>query len=212
MKLIEQLPAWTSRSAVVIDLGSVKRPIVESMSRLPVNFDPIGGHPICGKETLSLANADAGMYRGAPFCLTPLARSGERAMTAAFQIVAALGAQPLLVDAEHHDRMFAATSHLPFLLSSALALTAPGEAAPFIGPGFRSASRLAGTPVSMMSAVLRANRANVVAALDRFQSHLADLRSALVSEDETSLNEILDRSRSAYEEFASAGSGPTKPA
>lgn len=202
--LLEQLPAWTSRPCIVMDLGSTKRAIVEAMSRLPENFDPIGGHPICGKETLSLASAEATLYRGATFCLTPLARSGERAWSAARQIIEAIGAHPVSVDADEHDRIFASTSHLPFLLSSALALTAPGEAGPFIGPGFRSASRLAGTPASMMSGVLRSNRENVLAALSRFQTRLADLQSALVSGDEAELTALLDHARARYSDFVSA--------
>jgi len=56
--LLEQLPTFTPNPCIVMDLGSTKRLIVESMSRLPERFDPIGGHPICGKEKLSLPNPE----------------------------------------------------------------------------------------------------------------------------------------------------------
>jgi len=72
LTLLEQLPAFTSNRCIVMDLGSSKRLIVEAMSRLPERFDPIGGHPICGKEKLSLANAERTLYYAAPFLLTPL--------------------------------------------------------------------------------------------------------------------------------------------
>ncbi|MEW5940603.1 MAG: prephenate dehydrogenase [Chloroflexota bacterium] len=207
--LIERLPALTSRPCVVLDVGSTKRIVLEAMSRLPENFDPIGGHPICGKENLSLANAEATLYHGAPFLLTPLARTSPRAMRAADQAIEAIGAHSVIVDAAEHDRMLAATSHLPFLISSALALSAPGGAAGFVGSGFKSASRLAGTPASMMTGVLRSNRENVLAALARFQESLREVEAALRSEEEAVLPSVLDRSRAAYRSLA-AKESPTE--
>ena len=78
LTLLEQLPRFTSNRCIVMDLGSSKRLIVEAMSRLPERFDPIGGHPICGKEKLSLANAERTLYYAAPFLLTPLERTTPR--------------------------------------------------------------------------------------------------------------------------------------
>ena len=80
-----------------MDLGSSKRLIVEAMSRLPKRFDPIGGHPICGKETLSLANAERTLYYAAPFLLTPLERTTPRALSAANQIIEAVGAKAIIL-------------------------------------------------------------------------------------------------------------------
>ncbi len=120
LNLLEQLPAFMPDPCVVLDLGSTKRLIVEAMSRLPDRFTPIGGHPLCGKEKLSLANAERTIYYAAPFLLTPLERTSARALSAAKQIIEAIGAKAIILDAEEHDRVLAATSHLPFLLSSAL--------------------------------------------------------------------------------------------
>ncbi len=142
LTLLEQLPALTPNPCIVMDMGSTKRLIVESMSRLPERFDPIGGHPICGKEKLSLANAERTLYYAAPFLLTPLARTSLRALSAANQIIEALGAKGKTLDAVEHDRILASTSHLPFLISSALALATPQDVTPFVDPGFKSTSRL----------------------------------------------------------------------
>jgi len=56
---------------MVIDLGSSKEAVLQVMAALPSRFDPLGGHPMCGKETGTLANADAGLYRHAPFAFVP---------------------------------------------------------------------------------------------------------------------------------------------
>jgi prephenate dehydrogenase len=201
LTLLEQLPAYTSNPCIVMDMGSTKCLIVESMSRLPERFDPIGGHPICGKEKLSLANAERTLYYAAPFLLTPLERTSPRAISAANQIIEAIGAKAKTLDAIEHDRILAATSHLPFLISSALALATPQDVTPFVGPGFKSTSRLAGTSSSMMLGVLQSNRENVLNGLRGMQSQLTEIESALSSEDFVKLESILNEAQSKYHSF-----------
>jgi len=182
-------------------MGSTKKQIVEAMSHLPERFDPIGGHPICGKEKLSLANAERTLYYAAPFILTPLERTSARAISAAHQIIEAIGAKAKVLDAVEHDRILAATSHLPFLISSALALATPYDVTPFVGPGFKSTSRLAGTASSMMMGVLQTNRGNVLNALHEMQSQLAEIESTLSSDDFSKLESILNEAQKKYQSF-----------
>jgi prephenate dehydrogenase len=198
LKLIENLPEYTPNPCIVVDLGSSKAAIVQKMAALPENFDPIGGHPICGKERLSLENADRTLYYAAPFLLTPLKRTSRRARMACEQIISAIGAKAEFLDAEEHDRILACTSHLPFLLSSALALATPQDVSSFIGPGFRSTSRLAGTPATMMLGVVLSNRRNILAALERLQDELALFTSAIAENDVESLHASLVSAQEAY--------------
>ncbi len=199
LTLLEQLPALTPNPCIIMDLGSAKHLIVEAMSKLPERFDPIGGHPICGKEKLSLANAERTLYYAAPFLLTPLERTTPRALSAANQIIDALGAKCTVLDAVEHDRILASTSHLPFLISSALALTTPEDVTPFVGPGFKSTSRLAGTSSSMMLGVLQSNRENVLNALHGMQSQLAEIEAALSVGDFFKLESLLNEARTTYQ-------------
>ena len=201
LTLLDQLPALMPKSCIVLDLGSTKRLIVEAMSRLPERFDPIGGHPLCGKEKLSLANAERTLYYATPFLLTPLERTSPRALSAAHQIIEAVGAKATLLNAEDHDRVLASTSHLPFLLSSALALATPEDATPFIGPGFKSTSRLAGTSSSMMLGVLQSNRENVIEVVNHFRAALDEIESALESKNDTKLRTLLNSASTHYSEL-----------
>ncbi len=201
LTLLEKLPSFMPNPCIVMDLGSTKRLVVEAMSKLPERFDPIGGHPICGKEKLSLANAERTLYYGAPFLLTPSERTSSRALSAAHQIIEALGAKAKTLDAIAHDRILASTSHLPFLISSALALTTPQDVASFVGPGFKSTSRLAGTSSSMMLGVLQSNRENVLNALHGMQRQLAEIEAALAASDFTKLEALLNEAQSAYQAF-----------
>jgi prephenate dehydrogenase len=201
LDLLEQLPTCMPDPCIVLDLGSTKRSIVEAMSRLPDRFTPIGGHPLCGKEKLSLVNAERTLYHAAPFLLTPLERTSARALSAAKQVIEAIGAKAIILDAEEHDRVLAATSHLPFLLSSALSLVTQDNAIPFIGPGFRSTSRLAGTSSSMMLGVLQSNRENVVKVVRRFREALGEIENALDEKNEAQLQTLLITSESRYNEL-----------
>lgn len=196
---LSALPRYIRHPCVVLDIGSTKREIVRRMAGLPANFDPIGGHPICGREKLGLQNADALLYRGALFVVTPLGRTASRAHATARQIVSALGARLVELTAEEHDEIFAFTSHLPFLLASALAHSTPPQHLPFTGTGFRSAARLAGTPASMMLGVLLSNGDNLSAALERFRASLTLMETALRERDNIALERLLEQARLSYE-------------
>jgi prephenate dehydrogenase len=195
---LPRLAEYIQHPCIVLDIGSTKRAIVAAMESLPAHLDPIGGHPICGRERLSLENAERTLYRDAPFVLTPLARTTERAKLAALQIAETLGARSIILDAESHDRLLASTSHLPYLLASALALVTPG-AAPLIGPGFRSTGRVAGTPASMMLSVIQSNRDNILVALHRLQNELGLFESALVNNDLAQIESLLNAARAKYQ-------------
>ena len=198
---LDRLPEFTPQRCIIMDMGSSKEIIIQAMNGLPERFDAIGGHPICGKEKLSLENAEASLYQNAPFVLTPPAHLSIRASAAALQIINAIGAQPLWLDAISHDRFLAFTSHLPFLLASALTLTAPANAAPLVGPGFNSSSRLASTPSSMMLGILQTNRDNVLEAIEAFRENLNLIEDTIQSQNAIKLGEILDSARLKRQKF-----------
>ena len=198
LNFIQQIPSLIPNPCIIMDLGSTKRDIVESMTSLPKCFDLIGGHPICGKEKLGLENADGNLYQGAPFIITPLERTTQRAKSAVTQIVSVIGANVIEMSAADHDRILASTSHLPYLVSSALAHATPQEFASLAGPGFRSTSRLAGTPSHMMIGILKSNRDNVLKAIKDFCHSLTEIEAVLQDENYMELELILKQSRTSY--------------
>jgi prephenate dehydrogenase len=179
---------------IVLDLGSTKREIVAAMETLPDRFDPLGGHPMCGKETSGLAHAEAEIYRGAAFAFTPLERTSPQGRTFAEALAAAVGAAPLWIDPITHDRWVAFTSHLPYLLANALVGITPLEAAPLVGPGFRSTSRLAanGTKrLAVMLDILQTNRQPLLEALHQYQNQVDEIEKLLVEGDLDRLADLL---------------------
>jgi prephenate dehydrogenase len=213
--ILEALPALHPGPALVLDLGSTKTAIVEAMARLPERFDPIGGHPMCGKERGGLAQADAALFRGAPFAFVPVEthhhasphngvethpeqnieaghHTGSRAGRFAAALAEAVGARPLWFDAATHDCWVAATSHLPYLIANALAGCTPPEAAPLVGSGFRSTTRLAPTPPGMMMDVLMTNSQNILAAARRFGEAMQQMETLLAAGDTAALQKLLE--------------------
>lgn len=196
LSLIDLIASHVQPGALVIDLGSTKREIVKRMASLPEGVRAVGGHPMCGKEVAGLNHAEPDLFRDAAFALCPTGRTDERARNQADDFAEALGARPVWLDADTHDRLVAAVSHLPYLLSIVLVQTAldgPDErAGELASSGFRDTSRLAASDANMMLDILVTNRDAVVAQLKHAEDRLAHVRSLLAQSDETPLRELLE--------------------
>jgi prephenate dehydrogenase len=194
LRIIAELPNLHPGSAIVLDLGSTKAQVVQALESLPPRFDTLGGHPMCGKEIAGLENADPEIYQGATFAFTALQRTSSKARLFAEQLAQRIGSQTLWIDPDTHDQWSAATSHLPYLVAAALSTATPSQCAPLVGPGFRSTTRLAATPASIMLDVLSTNRANILESLNRFRRELDYLEEKLSGEESHALNMALNKS------------------
>jgi prephenate dehydrogenase len=192
LAIIPGLPEVISGSLMVMDIGSTKSAIMHAFNLLPERFDVLGGHPMCGKARGGYSESDAEMYYSAHFTLVRGERTSAIACHLGEKLVEVVGAQAIWLSAEEHDRWVSATSHLPYLVSCALAETVPLEAAPLIGPGFKSATRLAQTPLSMMGDILRTNQSEILARFDSFLEQLQSLRDLFASGSEDAFFQRLD--------------------
>lgn len=192
LDLIPRLPDLHPGGPVVIDLGSTKSQVCQAFCQLPPRFETVGGHPMCGKAAGGLGYAEARIFQNAAFAFTPTTGTTERALEYADQLANALGANPVWTGPNTHDSWVAATSHLPYLLSSALALATPAEAVQLVGPGFRSTSRLASSPSSIMLPILETNRGHILEAISRFRHQLDDLEAAIMKDDTPGIKILLD--------------------
>jgi prephenate dehydrogenase len=148
----------------------------------------VGGHPIAGKEQPGLDVAEASLFQGRPWAVTPAAHASERAIKTVENLISVVGAHPVLIDAEEHDSYLAAVSHLPLLVATALfSLACESRAWPDLaalaGPGFRDITRLASTSPDLSHDICLTNRENLVHWLDRFGEELRRFRG-LVADGE----------------------------
>ena len=193
LDLIPQLPELHPGSAIVFDMGSTKSQICQALAGLPKRFEVVGGHPMCGKAVGGIQYAEGDLFRGTPFAFTILPNTSDRAFQMAQQLALLLEVIPVWTGPNTHDIWVAATSHLPYLIASALALATPSEAAQLVGPGFRSATRLAGSPSSVMMPILETNREHVLAAISRFRRQLDQVEAMLTSSDFSNLQLYLEQ-------------------
>lgn len=200
--IVQQIKEWAALykpGAVITDMGSTKQAIVQAMAELPPGLHPVGSHPMCGKEQAGLEAAEATLYQGAPWIVTPLERTPPGATQLIFDLAEAVGARPRLLAAERHDKLVAAISHLPHTLATALVLAAQqvAEDDPAVwevaASGFRDTSRVAASDVTMMLDILLTNRAAVGHMLALAQGQLARLAEALAAEDEATLRKLLEK-------------------
>ncbi len=197
LRQIRQLAAMSLRPCLLLDMGSTKGDIATAMQELPPQVQPVGAHPMCGKETAGLAAAEPTLYEGAPWVLVPLPRTSPNALALAQELAVAVGARPLIVDADRHDRLVAGISHLPYLLAVVLMLTATEMGIEdeliweLAASGFRDTSRLAASSVPMMLDILLTNQVAVGEALRRASVHLERLADLLSVEEEDGLRTLL---------------------
>jgi prephenate dehydrogenase len=191
MRLLPEVGRAARPGALIMDMGSSKAQICAAMAALPAGLQPVGAHPMCGKESAGFAAAEASLYRSRPFVLCPLERTAPEALAAAHRLARAVGARPLVVDPRAHDCAVAAISHLPYAVATALVRTvdAAGAELPWslAASGFRDTTRVAASDVDMMLDTLLTNREAVLDWLDAFADELAGLRSALAGGDEAGL-------------------------
>jgi prephenate dehydrogenase len=201
LHLLDEIGPLLPEGCLLMDLGSTKADVVARMAALPDHVQPLGGHPMCGKEVSGIEAADPALYQGHTFVLTPLPCTSEAALAQGHALVEAIGGRPLVLSPERHDRLVAAISHLPYLLACALVGTAEATAStdPLVwdvaASGFRDTSRLAASDVTMMLDILLTNREPVLEALGNCSAWLDDLARLVEGKDEEGLRSALTAAR-----------------
>ena len=204
MDTLRHLDILVRDDALITDAGSTKSAIVSLARKVIRKCQFLGGHPMAGKEISGIAAADANLFRGAKYALIgdPGAKNtsgpGDARISAFVTLIQQMGAAPVWLDAESHDRAAAIVSHLPQLLAVALAgvvrdhTDETGLPLTLAGRGLRDALRLAGSPYSVWRDIILTNSDNLDRVLEQFIQALEQLRGDL-------------RTRALEDEFAAAG-------
>ncbi|MCU0495867.1 MAG: prephenate dehydrogenase/arogenate dehydrogenase family protein [Anaerolineae bacterium] len=198
-----RIGAYLRSNTLLIDIGSTKKDICEVMGRLPIGIHAIGGHPMTGKELSGITASDKMLYVQRPFVLCSTRRTTPATRIRALALVEALQALPIEMDAARHDRVVAAISHLPYLLSISLVATVAAEAEndpavwQLAAGGFRDTSRLAGSDLKMMTDILSTNTQAIATLLAMFRVQMGLLETKLISQDSDKLLQALAPIREA---------------
>jgi prephenate dehydrogenase len=201
LRQLAEIGRLLPEGCVLIDLGSTKAQIVAEMGHLPDHVQPLGGHPMCGKEVSGIEVAEPTLYQGQTFILTPLPRTSEAALALGRELARATGAHPLVIEAQRQDFLVGTVSHLPYMLACALVATADATTSAdpaaweIVAGGFRDTSRVAGSDVTMMLDILMTNQEEVLKAVATCQAQLASLADLVGNGDEDALRDALSAIR-----------------
>lgn len=171
---LDEIDLHANPGALITDAGSTKSAIVARALIRVTRARFIGGHPMAGKHTRGVQEAEADLFRGRPYVLTSRDAQLEH-------WIAKMGARIVILSAEEHDRLVALTSHLPQLISTALAASIAGQpgAAQVAGPAAIDLTRLAFSPYEIWRDIFATNSDSIDAALAAFIQKLEQLRKIL---------------------------------
>src|SRR3989442_1444561 len=203
--------------ATVTDAGSTKRDICRAAREaLPPEIVFVGGHPMAGSERTGVEFADANLLSGAPYALiaesvpralagASVCNGGSGALQVMTEVVESVGAHPVVLTAEQHDRIAARISHVPQLLSTALALAVSQAPQPetlrLAGSGFAELARLAESRWAVWEDICRTNADEISSALDEAIAELEAVQAAVLSRDFSALEEMFDKAAQLMRRF-----------
>jgi len=169
---------------LITDAGSTKVSIVAAARLHLRRAGFLGGHPMAGKERRGVAEADADLFRGRTYVLTPEEPQMLDIPVAVEFVdwIRRIGAVPVVLNAQEHDRVVSFTSHLPQLVATALAATVAehaGDNLSVAGPGLRDSTRLALSSFELWRDILATNSGPIEQALAAYISKLEHLRENL---------------------------------
>lgn len=209
---------FVAPTVTVTDGASVKGSVVDAVrsvyGSVPAQFVP--GHPIAGSEKSGVTAANPDLYHNHRVILTPLSETSPAHIDKVVAMWQSVGAEVLSMSVQEHDAVLAATSHLPHVIAYSLMDTLANDAANdnifrYAAGGFRDFTRIASSDPLMWHDIMRANRAEVVKAIDLFQQNLTQLKTAIESENSEYLLNTFTRAKSARDQFVSpCGEGQPK--
>ena len=200
-RILERLPDLNRNvkpDALITDAGSTKSTIVDRAKQDIDRCQFLGGHPLAGKERRGVEAADADLFAGRKYVLTPRspAETGTPAAACFLDWIARMGAIPVLADPEEHDRAVAYTSHLPQLASTALAAVLPerDRIVDISGPALMDMTRLALSPFETWHDIFATNKPAIQQALSNY---IRTLQAFSVMLDSPRMREQFDRAAAA---------------
>jgi prephenate dehydrogenase len=210
-ELLSDIALHLKEGAVVTDVGSTKADVIQWADELlPETVSFVGGHPMAGRA-ISIEGADADLFKGATWVVTPSIRANDAALRNVLGLVAALGAEAFFVDAAEHDAYVAGISHLPFVLAATLTNALGFDSSwkdmkSLTAGGFKDMTRLAaGSPVMHRDIVLT-NQAAILRWIDQFQAELSAVRDLIARESiegrEAEIEKFFNKARDIRAEWS----------
>ncbi len=218
MENAEKVKPFLKEGAILTDVGSVKSRMHERMHELGLDSVFIGGHPMAGSERIGYANSKEKLLENAYYIVTESGSNKESDIARYRDLVTAMGAIPLVMTAPMHDRITAAVSHVPHVISAGLVNLVrdsdsdKGEMRTIAAGGFKDITRISSSSPVMWQHICLSNRDNVSELLEDYIRVLTDAKALVDSGDAEGLKDFFDGARRYRDTFQDASKGPIKSA
>jgi prephenate dehydrogenase len=193
------------QGAIITDVTGVKSKIVPEIENELAGQDAefIGVHPMAGKETGGIENANPHIFSTANYIITPTANTSERALLFAHELGRIFGfARISELDINTHDKMIAFLSQLTHVIAVSLMNADYDERMKcYTGDSFRDLTRIAKIDENMWSSLFMLNKDNLLHAINDFENSLDELKNAIATNDIDTLKELFIRSTARRTEF-----------
>ncbi len=213
---LEKLAPYISSKTTITDIGSVKTSIHDTVKRLGLETQFIGGHPMAGTERIGYANSKSGILENAYYILTKTDYTQEDRLNRYYDLVKSIGVIPLIVTYKQHDYITAAISHVPHVVSASLVnLVHDNDSTDQLmktiaAGGFKDITRISSSSPVMWQQICLTNNENISDLLGKYIDSLKDIKKAIDSKDEEKIINFFDSARNYRESFIDASSGPIK--
>ena len=213
---LKQLKELKKDTCIITDVGSVKKPIHDMVDKLDLNDCFIGGHPMAGSEHSGYAASRAGLLENAYYILTPGASVSYTNVEKMQTLIKSIGAIPIVMPQDKHDKVTAAISHLPHMAAYALVNLIEqsddeDETMKMIAAGgFKDITRIASSSAIMWQQICNENKEQLLSFLDAYIGTLSSLRDNIASGNKEYLLEYFKEAKDYRESFDDVISGPIK--
>jgi len=203
----QEIAPHLGQGAIVTDTASTKANVMRWAAEiLPEGVNFIGGHPMAGKETAGVDNAEAALFQGKTYCICPVADTDPAAIRTITGLAHLVGAEPVYLDADEHDQYAAAVSHMPLVLSTALfslIRTSPSwvDLGAMASSGFKDMTRLASGDPALAHGMWRTNREAMIHWIERMMAEMARYRDMLKDAQDEKLFEAFAEAQIERETF-----------
>ncbi len=205
--LLELIP-YLSPRCILTDVGSTKGEVLDLISAIKLSQPFIGGHPLAGSEKSGYLASKANLFENVYYCLTPIEGTEIDALERLRALVRDMGAIPMEISPEEHDRVTAAISHVPHVMAALLvnlvgSLDNPRSTMKTIAAGgFKDITRIASSSPDLWTGICLSNKAKILETLSFLGNALTDFEADLMTENKTGIQAFFDSARTLRNSFS----------
>ena len=217
MDYIEKLSGKVKKSCIITDVGSTKGEIVEYINKMMEPPIFIGGHPMAGTEKTGYNASFSHLFENAFYILSPGKSTSKEAIQVMVNLVKAIGAMPVVIEATEHDRATACISHVPHIIASALVNmvekldSVEGQMQMLAAGGFKDITRIASSSPEMWENIVLSNKYKIDEILEFFIKTLADFKELIKNENSEEIYGFFEKAKNYRDALPDGKKGLLNP-